>query len=222
MKPVIVLNMKTYEESTAEKGVKLCEIAEQVSKESGVQIFVCPQTVLLAQVIPRISIPVFAQHVDSSIPGPATGHTTWESLKAIGCKGSLVNHSEHRLKFFEVIGAMRGATKLGMETIICTATAAESKAVATTNPSFISIEPPELIGSGISVSTTRPELVLDTIEAVASISKDIPVLCGAGISTAIDVKKSIELGAKGVLLASAFVKAKNPKEKLAELASGVP
>jgi thiazole synthase ThiGH ThiG subunit len=35
---------------------------------------------------------------------------------------------------------------------------------------------------------------------------------GAGVSTPGDVKKSFELGAEGVLLASAFVKAPDPKK----------
>jgi triosephosphate isomerase len=44
------------------------------------------------------------------------------------------------------------------------------------------------------------------------------VLCGAGVSSKEDVKKALELGAQGVLLASAFVKAPDPKAFLSELA----
>ena len=42
-------------------------------------------------------------------------------------------------------------------------------------------------------------------------------IIGAGITTGKDVKKSYELGADGVLLASAFVKAQEPFEKLKDL-----
>ena len=42
--------------------------------------------------------------------------------------------------------------------------------------------------------------------------------CGAGISTGDDVARAIELGAEGVLLASAYVKAKDPKLVLIDMA----
>ncbi|MBI5159769.1 triose-phosphate isomerase [Candidatus Micrarchaeota archaeon] len=221
MKHVIALNLKTYEESTGEKGIALCRIAEDVSKSTGVPVIVAPQTVFLAQAVSKLSIPVFAQHVDTVKQGANTGCTTWEAVKSIGCKGSLINHSEHRLPFFQIFEAVEKAKQMGLQSLVCTTNAMESKAVSVSSPSLIAVEPPELIGSGISVSTAKPEIVSNTVKAVESVSR-VPVLCGAGITTAIDVKKSIELGASGVLLASAFTKAKNPKEKLEELASGVP
>ena len=45
----------------------------------------------------------------------------------------------------------------------------------------------------------------------------MPVLCGAGIHTGEDVKKSRELGAKGILVASGVVKAKDQRKALKEL-----
>jgi len=58
------------------------------------------------------------------------------------------------------------------------------------------------------------------VEAVAKVNKT-PVLCGAGVSNASDVKKAVELGAKGVLLASAYVKAKDPKALLLSMAEAI-
>jgi triosephosphate isomerase len=49
----------------------------------------------------------------------------------------------------------------------------------------------------------------------------VRVLAGAGISTGDCVKKAIELGADGVLLASGVVKAKNPEEVLFDLVSKI-
>ncbi|MBU2560167.1 triose-phosphate isomerase, partial [archaeon] len=98
---------------------------------------------------------------------------------------------------------------------------AVSKAAAEMGPTSIAIEPPELIGSGIPVSKADPGIVSDSVAAVENINKDIIVLCGAGISTGEDVKAAIELGAKGVLLASGVVKAGDPKSVLLDLASGV-
>ena len=104
--------------------------------------------------------------------------------------------------------------------MLCTKDAEESARLAKYEPTYIAVEPPELIGSGISVSTAKPEVVSGTVSAVAKVNRT-PVLCGAGVSNASDVKKAVELGAKGVLLASAYVKAKDPKKLLTEMAESI-
>jgi triosephosphate isomerase len=43
------------------------------------------------------------------------------------------------------------------------------------------------------------------------------VLCGAGISKGEDLRAALDLGSKGVLLASGIVKAKDPKAALEDL-----
>jgi len=58
-----------------------------------------------------------------------------------------------------------------------------------------------------------------TVEKVNKIAK-IPVLCGAGIKTRKDVEKAKALGAKGILIASAITKSKNPGAVLKDLALG--
>ena len=83
---------------------------------------------------------------------------------------------------------------------------------------MLAIEPPELIGTGIPVSKAKPEVVRGAVQAVQKINPDVHVLCGAGISTGDDVARAIELGAEGVLLASAYVKAKEPKLVLIDMA----
>ena len=95
-----------------------------------------------------------------------------------------------------------------------------SGAIAFLEPDMIAMEPPELIGGDISVSTARPEAIVETIEAVKSV-KSVPVLVGAGIKNGQDVKKAIELGAKGVLVASGIVKAKDPKKAINDLVDGM-
>ncbi|MCD6403579.1 MAG: tryptophan synthase subunit alpha, partial [Nanoarchaeota archaeon] len=92
--------------------------------------------------------------------------------------------------------------------------------VASLQPDYVAIEPPELIGGKVSV-VTRPELVKKGIEAVKSISKKTEVLVGAGVHSKEDVKKAIKLGAKGVFVASSICKAKDPEEKIRELAEGL-
>jgi triosephosphate isomerase len=96
--PIIIVNYKTYSEATGKKAVKLSKIAEEVSMESGVNIVVAPQFADIAFIADTVSIPVFAQHIDSITPGSHTGHLLLESIKEAGAVGTLINHSERRLR----------------------------------------------------------------------------------------------------------------------------
>lgn len=219
MKPIIALNLKTYSESLGKKGVELCQIASEVSLLTGIRIIVAPQAVDLRDAV-QISGDVFAQHVDSVAQGAFTGSVSVESVKEAGCKGSLVNHSEKRLPEETVAATIARLSEAGLESMLCTKDTAESVKLAAYRPTFLAVEPPELIGSGISVSTAKPEIVSNTVDAVAKVN-GTPVLCGAGVSNGTDVKKAIELGAAGVLLASAYVKARDPKKLLTEMAEAM-
>ena len=81
------------------------------------------------------------------------------------------------------------------------------------------MEPPELIGGDISVTSADPGIVSGSVEAVELVNKEVMVLCGAGVKNGKDVATAIELGAKGVLLASGVVKAENKEQVLRDLAS---
>jgi triosephosphate isomerase len=82
------------------------------------------------------------------------------------------------------------------------------------NPSAIAVEPPELIGTGISVTQAQPEVISGTVDQIRIVNKNVTILCGAGISTGDDVVASIRLGAQGVLLASAVAKSDKPGDVL--------
>jgi len=219
MEPIIVLNLKAYRESAGEKGIRLCEIASEVSLLTGVRIIVAPQMLDLKDAA-KTGTDIFAQHVDPNEPGAYTGDVTLEAIKEAGCKGTILNHSEHRIPLDDVRKVVEMAKNFGIETLVCAASPRESATIAALTPTYVAVEPPELIGSGISVSTAKPEVITDTIKIVREIG-DIPVLCGAGVSNASDVRKAIELGADGVLLASAFVKAADPKALLMEMANAL-
>jgi len=57
------------------------------------------------------------------------------------------------------------------------------------------------------------------VNLVKKISPKVKVLTGAGISTGEDVKKALELGTVGVLLASGVTKAKDPEKAIRDLVS---
>ena len=216
--PLIALNFKTYAQAFGENSLKLAKIAEEVSDQFGVTIAVAPPMIDLARVAAEVKIPVFAQHVDPYEPGSHTGSIIAEDAKAAGAVGSLVNHSEHRLRLADIGMVLERLRENDLISLLCTDTVETTKAGAALSPDMLAIEPPELIGTGIPVSKAKPEVVKGAVQAVQKINPDVHVLCGAGISTGDDVARAIELGAEGVLLASAYVKAKDPKMVLIGMA----
>src|SRR5207302_4198920 len=85
-------------------------------------------------------------------------------------------------------------------------------------PDMLAIEPPELIGTGISISTARPELVTYSLKQIRTVNRSVRVLCGAGVTTAEDVSKALELGSEGVLVASGVVRSRDPRSVLESMA----
>ncbi|KON34026.1 MAG: triosephosphate isomerase [miscellaneous Crenarchaeota group-6 archaeon AD8-1] len=195
--PLIIVNFKTYLESTGKNGLNLARQARKASKETGIQIVICPQLADLSLISARVDIPIFSQHIDAITPGSHTGHVLATSIKDAGAIGTLINHSERQLKL------------------------SESGAVSALNPDIVSIEPPELIGTGVAVSKAKPEIVTNTINIVHKINNKPIILCGAGISKPEDVAVAIKLGTKGILVASAIVKAKNPYDLLCKFAEAI-
>lgn len=216
--PLIVLNFKVYSEAIGENGIRLARYAEEVSKEYGVSIAVAPPISMLSRVINSISIPVFSQHVDPHPPGSWTGSIVVEMIKECGAVGSIVNHSEKRMLLADISTIIRRLRENNLTPLLCTDTVETTMAGAALSPDIIAIEPPELIGTGIPVSKAKPEIVLGAVDVVRKINPSVHVLCGAGISAGEDVAKAIELGTEGVLLASAYVKAKDPRKLLSEMA----
>jgi triosephosphate isomerase len=219
--PFILVNLKTYEESLGAKAVALASIARDVSQETGVCIAVAPQTVDLSPVIKAVKIPVFAQHIDPVGYGRFTGHILPEAIAEAGCVGTLINHSERRLPLDTIEAAVKRAKEAGLFQVVCVDSVETGRSVAPFSPDVIAIEPPELVGSGISVSKARPEAVSGSVVQCRNVNPDVQVLCGAGITSGEDVKAALMLGSAGVLVASGVVKAADPKTKLLDLAEAM-
>jgi triosephosphate isomerase (TIM) len=208
--PMIIVNFKTYVESTGKRAVELAKQAEKASKETGANIIVAPQFADLSKVAEAVEIPVFAQHIDPIKPGNSTGHILAESVIEAGAVGTLINHSEMQVKLSDIDAIVRLTREKHIVSCVCTSNPSISAAVAYLNPDIISIEPPELIGSGIAVSQAQPEAVTNTIRLVRKVNDEAVILCGAGISKGEDVSTALKLGTHGVLVASGIVKAKDP------------
>ena len=216
--PIIIVNFKTYLEATGRRAVELAEKAERVFKETGVRIAVAPQFPDIAPVAEAVRIPVFSQHIDPITPGSYTGHVLAESVKEAGATGTLINHSERQLKLSEIDAIIKLSREKDLVSCVCTNNPSVSVAVAALSPDIVSIEPPELIGTGIAVSKTQPEIVTNTVKLVREVNAKVTILCGAGISHGEDVAAALKLGTQGVLVASGIVKAKDPYSILCEFA----
>lgn len=208
----VLINCKAYPCDPIEIG----EIAHEVGEDSTARIAVSPQTARL-EAVAETGVETWAQHTDGNEPGSHTGSALAESLAEVGTTGTLLNHSEKRLKLADIDAGLAAAERAGLETVVCANNPEQVKAVAALGPDSVAVEPPELIGSGTPVSQADPDIVTDAVSAAEAVDDSVSVLCGAGISTGKDLSAAAELGAEGVLLASGIAKADNPRKALEDL-----
>ena len=214
---VVIINFKAYKEGFGENALKLARIAEDVASKVDDYVAIAPNYLDLTTIMNSVNIDVYAQHVDAVGYGSHTGRVTAEMIKEKGVKGSLINHSERRLRLADIDFLVSKFRELGLTSVVCTNNVATTAAAAALSPDFVAVEPPELIGSGIPVSKAEPEVVENSVKAAKNVNSDVKVLCGAGIGKHEDYVTAMELGADGVLLASGVVKAEDVKVALEEL-----
>ncbi|MEC7687325.1 MAG: triose-phosphate isomerase [Candidatus Thermoplasmatota archaeon] len=219
--PIIIVNLKTYEQGYGADGFELCKIMEEISLEHNVNLAAAVSAIDLIDYSDNLKIPIFAQHVDGVTYGSNTGSILPEAVKYSGAVGTLVNHAECQMSWEEIEKTINRCKELGLSTVLCTADLESSEKGSHLNPDMIAVEPPELIGGDISVSTAKPEIISDTVEIVKEINSDISVLCGAGVKNQEDVSKAITLGSEGILLASGVVKSSEPRKVLLDLIKGL-
>lgn len=219
--PVIILNFKAYRESSGERGLALARICKEVADETGASIVIAPQPIDLSLMVKKVNVPVLAQHVDPVGEGSFTGHVSPSAVKVSGAIGTLINHSERQLSPDLIELTVEKCKEVGLESVVCANDIEMSKVAASFGPDYVAVEPPELIGGEISVTSASPEIVSGTVEKVKDVNPNVTVLCGAGVKNGEDVRKAIELGTEGVLLASGVVKASDPRSALLDLAGGL-
>jgi triosephosphate isomerase len=217
MRPILLINLKTYEQGTGVKALELANAADSLRNDD-VEIILAVQPSDILMIAKEVSIPVFSQHVDPIVYGSSTGWILPESVKSAGALGTLLNHSERRTDLETIRKSLARCREIGLRTVVCADTPGKAREIASLKPDYIAIEPPELIGGDISVSKAKPEVITESVEKVKPFG--IPVLCGAGVKNGEDVKKAMELGANGILVASGVVKAESPEEAIRDLLGG--
>ncbi len=219
--PCIIVNLKTYQQGFGKKGLELLKSLEKASVGYKGQVAVAAATVDIKLFSEKCSLPVFAQHIDPVGFGAFTGHVLPEAVKEAGAAGTLINHAERRLTIADIGAAVSRCREVGLISCVCTNNVDTSAAVAALGPDFLAVEPPELIGGTVSVSSAKPEIISGSVERVRKVNDKVRVLCGAGVKNGKDVSKAIELGSSGVLLASGVVTAKDVQAVMKDLLAGL-
>ncbi|MFQ6012859.1 MAG: triose-phosphate isomerase [Thermoplasmata archaeon] len=219
--PLLILNFKAYPEALGSRGLELARLAEEQSEETGQAVAVAPFVGDLARVADHVAIPVLAPHCDNLPLGSHTGWVPPEAVQAAGAVGTLLNHAERPLPEPTLRATVSRCRDLGLETVVCAHDLGAAKTAAAVGPTFLAVEPPELIGGDVSVTTANPQVVRRVVDEVKAIDAGVKVLCGAGIKTGEDVRQALALGTQGVLLSSGVVKAPSPRRALTALLAGL-
>jgi triosephosphate isomerase len=211
----VLVNLKAYDVDPVAVGRAAADVAD----DTGARVAVAPGAAAIERVA-ATGAETWAQHVDHA-SGSHTGTVPASAARAAGAAGTLLNHSERRLRLADIDAGVRAAAEAGLETVVCANNPRQVAAAATLGPDAVAVEPPALIGTGTPVSGADPDIVREAVAAADGVDPSVAVFCGAGISAGEDVLAARELGAEGVLLASGVAKAEDPRAALADLVAGL-
>jgi triosephosphate isomerase len=215
--PFFEIGPKSY--IYGKKVLELAKAADAASAKYDVSIIFttpCPDIRIVSEETQNLLI--FAPHMDPLPVGRGLADILPESIKAAGAVGVMLNHCEKPLSFSVLRQTIRRADEVGLMTIVCADSIAETKAIALLEPNIIVAEPTELIGTG---KTSDLSYIQASIAAVKSINPEILVLNAAGISSGKDVYKVIYAGAEATGSSSGIVKAPDSAAMVDEMIHAV-
>lgn len=219
MKPLVLINFKVYPEAMGKRGLLLAQKIAKV-KSKIYQIGISPtilDQVQISKTNKNHSLLLFAQHSDPYDLGAHTGSVTLEELKSWKIQGVIINHSENHLNMSTIKTEVDKCKRLKLQSVVCASNLKDIQKVAKMKPDYLAYEPKQLIGGKVSVVESNPKVIFEAVKLVKKISPNTKVLCGAGIHSKEDLTQALKLGAQGVLLAHAAVKAKDPKKFLEKM-----
>ena len=214
---MVVVNFKTYQTA---HGASAEELARAMSGiETNARMIAAVSALDLAAVVAAApDLEVWTQHLDPVGFGSNTGWLHPDTAVERGATGTLINHAEHKVSI-EHVAMLLDQVPEDFEVCACAADIDEAQALAALGPTYVAVEPPELIGGDISVTSADPGIVSGTVAAVREVTDEVGILCGAGVKSGADVATAMELGTTGVLLASGVTKADDPRAALDDLVS---
>ncbi len=211
---MIFLSLKTYPEATGDAVIRLLTAAKGVSQATSVPIIPCAQATDIYRIKQELRLEVWAQHVDPIDPGRHSGWISPYSVQQAGATGTVLNHAEHLLPPDQIKLAIDKAHQYDLKVLVICETVALAQQVSAFKPEYIAYEKGELIAGPVAMIDQEETNVKTLVKLIPQ-----PLIVGAGITTGEHVRKTLAVGGKGVILASALVKAPDPAAKLQELAT---
>lgn len=209
---MIVINFKTYPETFGENATKLAKIIKKISQKSGVKIIIAASA-LDAFRLKQYGLDVWLQHIDEYDPGKHTGWISAKQAMGLGINASLINHFEHQIPKGTALKIIKNKPTT-FKIICCAKSIGQIETwIAKSRPDYIFYEDPEFIGSSTDSVASKPDNIKKAVMACCG----IPLIVGAGIKSCHDVDVSLNMGAKAVGLASAFVLNSHPQKFLEEI-----
>lgn len=205
---MLVVNLKNYK--TGKSVMDLVKLIEIYCPRAIVAV----PTVELSEAAKNTRLQVYAQHVDFHEAGKGTGFVLPEGVVSAGATGTLLNHSEHKVKMSDIKKTIKRCNEMGMKVIVCVSDLKEAAELRKLNPYAIAFEDKKLIATGKSITSYNGEEVRKFAEMFQD--SGIMPLCGAGITTGEDAAAALVLGCKGVLVASAVANSQTPEKFLKE------
>jgi len=217
-RPFFCFNPKSY--FYGEKLLKLAQKADELAKKMPHLsiLMTAPYADLSTIATHTKQLIVTAQHMDGIQPGRGMGAVLPESLYYAGARAVFLNHAEHPLTLSELVQAMRRSKELGIQTIVCADSLEEARSIALLKPNVLLCEPTALIGTG---QTSEDTYIQKTNEAIKKIDPEILVLQAAGVSSAKDVYRILQLGADGTGCTSGITEADDPEKTLEQMVHAV-
>ena len=210
IKPIFAINFKAYEMGFGNNAIHTAKTIDRLAEEYSMEVIITVPLIELYKIRKEVRyVKVFGEYADPVEFGAHTGKHPVDALFLNGADGVLLNHAENKITLNTLEKILDKAKEFRMETLVCGDSDKEAKALSVYDVEYIAMEPPYLIGSEKSVSKENPEMIKKTVKGIRSINPSTNILVGAGISDRKDVEESIRLGAEGVFIASAIMKAKN-------------
>lgn len=197
----------------------LARIADEAAQKYDVRVIYTTPYANIERVAAAVRhIKVFAPHMDDIPVGRGLACVLPESVKAAGAVGVMLNHAERPLPISTLVRTLNRARQVGLMSIVCADSMAETRAIAQLHPDLMITEPTELIGTGQAADLSY---VAASVEAITAIDPNIGILVGGGISNGQDVYNTIMAGADATGSSSGIVKAADPGAMVYEMLAAV-
>jgi len=195
--PIIIVNYKN-----TKHGKEVLAFSKKINNPCLIAAVPTPN---LKEVASKTDLITIAQHLNNQTP---------KELKVTGAQGTLLNHSDNPIPLKQIEQLTKECNQLKLKVIVCTKNTKNVDAIRKFKPWAIAYEDPIFIGSKDPI-TDHPLKILNFTKHFKR-CKRVP-LCGAGIHKKEDVENAMKLGCKGILISSAVMNSKKPKEFLKNL-----